>query len=78
MIKRKSKVYVWNSAEKEMQTGSTDEYVIGEVESVDVDFVNIRSIVDNNSYRFHISDVYEVGTGPVAKDNNIVMEDYYV
>jgi len=78
MIKRKSKVYVWNSAEKEMQTGTTGEFVVGEVETVDVDFVNIRSLVDDGLYRFHISDVYEVGTGPAVKDANIVMEDYYV
>lgn len=78
MIKRKSKVYVWNSAEKEMRTGYNGDFVIGEVETVDVDFVNIHSIIDDRDYRFHISDVYEVGTGPAVKDDNIIMEDYYV
>jgi len=78
MIKRMSKVYVWNSAEKEMQTGFTGEYIIGEVHSIDVDFVNICSIIDGRIYRYHISEVYEVGTGPGVKNDNIVMEDYYV
>jgi len=78
MIKRGSKVYVWSHSEKEMMEGSTGEMVIGEVETVDVDFVNIRSILDNGLYRFHISNVCEVGTGPSSKDDNIVWEDYYV
>ena len=78
MIKRGSKVYVWNHSEKEMMEGSTGEMVIGEVETVDVDFVNIRSILDDGLYRFHISNVFEVGDGPSANDNNIVWEDYYV
>ena len=78
MIKRGSKVYVWSHSEKEMMEGSTGEMVIGEVETVDVDFVNIRSILDNGLYRFHISNVFEVGAGPSAKDDNIVSEDYYV
>ena len=78
MIKRKSRVYVWNSTKKEMQTGFTGEYIIGEVETVDVDFINIHSIIDNRDYRFHISEVYEVGHGPAVNDDNIVMEDYYV
>jgi len=76
MIKRKSKVYVWNSGDKEMRTGYTGEYIIGEVETIDVDFVNIVSILDGRLYRYHMSEVYEVGCGPSSDDT--VYEDYYV
>lgn len=74
MIKRGTKVYVWNPNEGRIECGrKSGEDIIGEVINVDVDFVNIKSIMDDMFYRHHISNVYEVGTGPVT---NLPQEEF--
>ena len=67
MVKKGSKVYVWNNNDNEPARGkASGEDIIGEVINIDSDYVNIKSIIDDMYYRHHISDVYEVGTGPVT------------